>query len=751
MHLLLDITLRLLPPFWWLHTTSELHLQLERVLRNMRLRMRLNYLIATLAALMMPASAGFAVEGETAGWMEIMPYASWNGSLLVQPANGPAKVDLPQEGSGLICMGGGELAIRCEERFLHPGEPVELLDREPGTAVSGRVLVNGETASDVRVALVLAGVTARRPLRLPLSLEDGKLKRELVTDAAGRFSTPPLAADTYRLELVPIGGRVELTDPFVVPAPEPPSLEAPAKNPPPLPKLDLGDLDLTLGIAVEISVINESHEPVDGAIVSASQGKPPSQVVMFSTRSDAEGHAVLRGFQPNGPIQASCANPGYSRFETRYDTPPTWIECVLRPHARLTGEIFSEAEGIADVTVSLPDRGKWAETDETGSFQLTGLDAGKYRLVVAAPGFQTVERRGSLVAGKTLAEVIDLEPAPLRWGLVVDATTGEPVAGAHLVAIAPQGAVATTSNSAGELFFEAASNRSLLLEVKALGYPAHRVELEPTAGTEDEPWRVELGRGGRLNVTVWSSANGEPCVGCDLAILKDFAIGEPPPPAISLKTGVDGLVTSEELPVGRYRVHLEEVQSLGSAIQVRSGHNVKLADIRPGAVTDVVFGEPRQTLEVRFHPPPAPGWRLRCTGKLGDELYDLRADGSFEVQRQPDEALSLRLVNDGVSVSQGVLPASAPNPIQLDLPRTLVTGRLIDTEDLQTHFGLNVIPVTHSGSGAWVQPTADGRFEISFLPAGAYHLAVGDQRLGTFDLTVSESKDLGEVSAFEQP
>ncbi len=751
MHLLFDVSLRLCFALWRLHTIRELHLQLDRVLRNVHLHMQLKYLVATLAALMMPVSSGFAVEGEAAGWIEIMPYSSWDGSILVQPAAGLANVDLPQEGSSLVCMGGGGLAISCEERFLRPDTTIESLDREHGTTVSGRVLVNGEPSSDVRVALVLNGVTARRPLRLPLSLENGKLKRELVTDATGRFSTPPLATDTYRLELVPKGGRVELSEPFAVPASTDSIVEGLAKGTPRAPKLDLGDLDLTLGLAVEFSVFDDSGNPVDGAIVSASQGKPPAQVVMFKTRSNTEGHAVLRGFEPSGPIQASCAKPGFSRLETKFDSLPTWVECVLQPHAQLAGEIFSEAEGLANITVSLPDRGKWVKTDAAGSFHLTGLDAGKYRLVVAAPGFQTVEHRGSLVAGETQTEVIDLEPAPLRRGLVVDATTGEPVAGARLVAIAPQGAVATTSNSEGELFFEAASNRTLLLEVSAQGYPLHRTELEATAGTDNEPWRIDLGRGGRLAVSVWSSANGKPCIGCDLAILKDLGTEEPPPPAISLRTGVDGLVTSEELPAGRYRVYLEEVQSLGSAIQVRSGHNVKLAEVEAGGVTEVVFGEPRQTLEVRFYPSPSAGWRLRCTGKLGDELYDLRDDGSFEVQRQPDETLSLRLESQGVSVSQGVLPASAVNPIQLDLPKTLVTGRLVDTADLQTHLGLNVLPLTYSNSGAWVQPAPDGRFEISFLPAGTYRLTLGDQQLGIFDLAVSENKDLGDVPTPEGP
>jgi hypothetical protein len=146
---------------------------------------------------------------------------------------------------------------------------------------------------------------------------------------------------------------------------------------------------------------------------------------------------------------------------------------------------------------------------------------------------------------------------------------------------------------------------------------------------------------------VWSPG-GEPCAGCDLYVEQKVASGEPH--GVGLHTGPDGRAISEDLPRGRYEVYLEEVSSLGSMVQVRSGHNVKTALVRSGEVTEVVFGEPRTTVEIRFRPPPMPGWRLRCSGIEANDLYDLRAEGSFEVRRRPGEALTLRLVNDDVSV-----------------------------------------------------------------------------------------------------
>ena len=694
------------------------------------------------------ASASSAAGSGGAEWMEILPYSSWESKVVVLSTDGPAEAGTSEQGAALVCIGGKDVAITCEERFLRLGEPIELPQPEPGTAVSGRVLVNGEAASGVRVALVPAGLTARRPLRLPLGLEDGKIERELVTDARGRFLTPPLAASTYRLELIPPGGRVELLEPFFVPRPED-LLSEDRQAPPSLPLLELGDLEVTPGLAVEISVIDDSGAPVGGAVVAASQTKQPGRVaMMFNARTDVEGYAILRGFEP-GPVRTTCAKQGFSRLEQKFDFPPTWVECVLQPLARLTGEVLSDAEGLADVTVSLAGRDRWARTDSSVRFQLPELDAGAYHLVVAAPGFQVVERSDTLAPGELRAEIIELEPAPPRWGRVVDAATGEPVAGARVVSVAPRGAVACSSNSEGELFFAAASNRQMMLEVSARGYPSRRVELGPEDGTGDEPWVVELETGGWISVTVWSAAADGPCVGCDVVIQKVAAAGVPPLPTVGVRTGEAGLATSEDLPPGHYRIILEEVWSLGSSVHVRSGDNLKLADVRPGAVTEVVFGEPRQTVEIRFRPPPTAGWRLTCAGTAGEETYDAQADGSFKVRRHPGEALALRLVGNGVSVSQGVLAAETGDLVQIDLPRTSVAGRL--TEDMPALSGLKFRPLTQNGSGAWVMPAPGGRFEVSFLPAGGYRIMLGDQELAELNLVAGEALDLGEVSAQEDP
>ena len=689
-----------------------------------------------------------AGSGDQATWMEILPFSNWESRVIALSTEGLEEVKFAEEGAALVCTGGSGLTITCEEQFLRPGEPVELPDSEPGVAVVGRVLVDGEPTSGVRVSLALAGLVARRPLLLPLGFEDGKVERDLVTDAEGRFSTPPLADATYRVELKPPGGRIELLDPFQVPSPEDLVDETTKSIPeesasPPL--LNLGDLEVMPGLTVKILVTDENGTPSPGAVVAASQGKPPGRVTMFQSRTDEDGFASLRGFEPLGPVQMTCSMPGFSRFESKFETPPMWIECALQPLAWLTGEVRSGGEGLEGVTVSLPNHRQKTSTDSKGRFQFRELDAGNYRLEIAAPGFEVEERIGALEPGEKGFTLVELEPAPSRWGRVIDAATGEPVSGARLVSIAPAGAVACTSDEGGELFFDAASNRNLTLEVSARGYPPHRVELKPEDGIGGEPWRLELATGGQIAVTVWSSTVDGPCVGCDLSLFKVYGAGEPPPPDLSLHTGEDGRAVTEDLPEGQYQIYLEEVSSIGSSVQVRSGHNVKSADVKSGIVTEVVFGKPRQTVEVRFRPQPGPGWRLRSTGAEGSNLYDSQADGSFKVRHPQGEILALRLEGNGISISLGVLAPETETFIELDLPRTSVTGRLATNLEMAVAPGLRVRPLFQNGSEAWVMPGSSGRFEIPFLLPGVYRIALGDRDLATFNLTREENLELGEV------
>ncbi len=710
-------------------------------------------LATTLVALITIQPVALATgSSDLDAWMEILPFSSWQSRVLTLSSDGPGAVKRAEQGAAVVCIGGSGMAITCEEQFLHSGEPIEPPDAEPGVMVVGRVLVNGEPASGVQVALTLAGLTARRPLLLPLGFEDGKVKRAVVSDAKGRFSTPPLAAASYRLELKPTGGKLELLDPIAVPTPEDLRDETtdqdPSAEPTLPPTLDVGDLEVAPGLAIEFLVIDESGAPLPGAAVAANQSKATGGTAMFETHVDKQGRAVLRGFEA-GRIQTTCSMPGFSLQITKFEALPTWVECVLQPQATLSGDVLSDDEGVAGVTVSLVTsdrygRNRSSTTDSEGRFLFPGIDAGEYRLVFAAPGFEVVEREGTLVPGEEGSEVVNLEPAPPRWGRVIDAASGEPVAGARVSTVDPAGAVSGISDEEGELFFDAPSDRHLILEVSARGYPRRHAELTPEDGTEDEPWQVELTKGGRIAVTVWSSKTDGPCVGCDLWISSDPAASGPDVPG--LRTGQDGRAVTADLAQGRYRINLPEISSFGSMVQVRGGHNVKTAEVEAGTVTEVVFGEPRQTVEVRFRPLPAPGWQLRSTGREAKNLYDPQPDGSFKVRRRPGEALALRLVSRGVGVDQGILAPESEDFVALDLAKTSVTGQLdAELEIDPAAPGLKIRSLFHGGSTAWVMPGPNGRFEIPFLPPGAYRIVAGERALATFQLAEGQALELGKV------
>lgn len=113
------------------------------------------------------------------------------------------------------------IAVHCALR-LSDGEPANLPDFAPGTEITGRVLVGGRPAPNVRISVLPTSLASRRPFTLPLTWdrEAKALTRSVHTDPEGTFHSPPLAPADYLLEIVPQGGRLLTAGPFSVPAPE---------------------------------------------------------------------------------------------------------------------------------------------------------------------------------------------------------------------------------------------------------------------------------------------------------------------------------------------------------------------------------------------------------------------------------------------------------------------------------------------------------------------------------------------------
>jgi len=167
--------------------------------------------------------------------------------------------------------------------------------------------------------------------------------------------------------------------------------------------------------AVSGTVVNEKSEVVVGATVSAQS--PHAQ---RTATTDNQGNFLLR--MPVEAMTLTVSGPSIANFqETLAASAPSQglrlqIQYLIATPLQLSGTVVDTSGGvIAGATVQVLGANGTVQittqSDAKGSFIISGLSAGDYRLVVSNPGFETKEI--PVTIGTTGA------PAPLRISLAV--------------------------------------------------------------------------------------------------------------------------------------------------------------------------------------------------------------------------------------------------------------------------------------------------------------------------------------------
>jgi hypothetical protein len=156
------------------------------------------------------------------------------------------------------------------------------------------------------------------------------------------------------------------------------------------------------------TVVNEKSEGVVGATVSAQ-----SQHAQHTATTDNQGNFLLR--MPAEAMTLTVSGPSIANFQqTLAASAPSQGLRLQAP--QLSGTVVdTSGASIAGATVQVLSANGTVQTttqsDPNGSFLISGLSAGDYRLVVSNPGFETKET--PVTIGTTGA------PAPLRISLAV--------------------------------------------------------------------------------------------------------------------------------------------------------------------------------------------------------------------------------------------------------------------------------------------------------------------------------------------
>lgn len=647
-------------------------------------------------------------------------------------------VPIPRRLPVMVCVGTEGAGILCTY-LVAEHDDSKRLTLSAGRSAVGRLFVGDCPATRADVRLVPDRTVGSVPFTMPLSATRTGVIRAVLTDATGSFRVPGIAPGTYMLDVLATTGQRWTSEPFTVPSPD--RHEAGKR----IEILPLGEFHLPVGAELEVLAVDAlTGAGLAGATVLANQGENVADVVMFETKVNDVGRALLQGLRFEEPAHVKVAAPGYTACEITAVIAPTSVTCSLRPLARIAGRVVARDDTpIPGAAIGFRGTERAHHANDDGRFAIEGVESGTVDLTVAAPGYRPAALRVYVAAGESgeIGEV-ELEAGERMTFLVQDADDADPIEGATVRSVAPVGAFQGMTDAAGLLEVVAGVENDLTVEVAARGYPIARRRVLADDVASGKEVVVELSRGGRLRIEVWDET-GQPCAGCSA-----FFHG-PGGSAGTVRLAADGSGLSEELAAGSYTVTAATTAVRGSVVTVEGGGVTKTCTVRPGATTTVSFGQRGDTVTLRLMPPPGPGWELVSSDGHDVRFLTIGHDGRVAVPFAPGRSTEVRLWQPSSSSSSliATLPATfRGRTTEIQLGRATVTGFVRDAQGPHGGTRVRLLDVSQGGvARAGCDSDSSGAFVLRFLPPSVYALTLNGQTVRTLVLDGSETHDLGEV------
>jgi hypothetical protein len=293
------------------------------------------------------------------------------------------------------------------------------LTLEQGQGLVGRTVVKGSREPLPLVELVLT-VHGRKRVLWQEAVAPAEERVYGASDTRGNFRLEGLASGEYRLEAHAPGHSRAVVESVMVPSKEPLTVAL-----------------LPAGL-IEGFVVDAQGLPAAGAEVQLG-GKVPQSVTTgqgggFSVEVEAGDYLVSarRGSEAGALASPISVSAGHTVKD---------VQVRLGQAAALEGSVVASSTGapVAGARVDVSpftrsgDSGR-AVTDEAGRFVVEPLAPGSYDLVVSAPGFSTLPRRGLTVAsGERFSVELSLTGTGAVEGQVRDGQ-GRPMPGVQVVA-----------------------------------------------------------------------------------------------------------------------------------------------------------------------------------------------------------------------------------------------------------------------------------------------------------------------------
>ena len=227
-----------------------------------------------------------------------------------------------------------------------------------------------------------------------------------------------------------------------------------------------------------------------GYVLSSGTGEPLADATVsvsgtsLSATSGSDGYFLIEGV-PTGPVTVVASLSGYGSSSV-VAAPQSGQLVKVGPMILSEGTNTAVVRGVvvdassqvplSGATITLSGPGSYSVVSSAnGSFELDGIAAGTYTINLSANGYNSVSGSLSASAGSVTAirqgltvqgTYQDSSPGTIA-GQIVDATTGQPVAGATLTL---NGNTTATSASDGSFSFATVPRENCQIQVVANGY-----------------------------------------------------------------------------------------------------------------------------------------------------------------------------------------------------------------------------------------------------------------------------------------
>jgi protocatechuate 3,4-dioxygenase beta subunit len=492
------------------------------------------------------------------------------------------------------------------------------------------------------------------------------------------------------------------------------------------------------GVPIKGSVNDATGGGVSGALVMSEDG--PDRAV---TMSDGKGAFTL--WVDPGPTRVGATATGYAPGWASGPAPGHVFKIHLVPGATLVGRAVlaggeTPVAGVMIEGIQVEGGGARASTrtDEDGRFRVDGLLPGRYRVEATSEGREGYSRSSvTLGMGETSSEVlIELDPAYVVRGRVVDKATGEPCRGGQVTITDPK------QNEYSQTIIEPdgwARMASVIpgtykVEVSCKDHVDRDDYPTITIKDRDAPsltWEVDRGAGVRVEIV---DGQGRPVI---KASVRAFATGPEGSLGSADHPEADGAFLVAGLKPGGYNVSVQATEGgRGSKeIELTLGREAHLKIELPpsGTIDGVVEDEAHRP--VPYVQVVASGPSRASARSLDDGTFSLTGlpSGEYEVRASERSARRGAPGEDAARVVKVTVAAPARASVKVTVGGRdgVIEGRVTDSTDKPVTDAFIDFVLAAGGAGvprygrsgrAPIITDPDGRFTVDGLAEGEYNL-----------------------------